>query len=65
MKREDESYTGSTVGKKCTSNLRGSTYAKSEVKIEQNSISSWDRGFDEKGNQVWGALTGPYILRRK
>lgn len=65
LKKEGEVYVGSTVEKECTSNLRGATYATSEVKIEKTVLTSWDRGFDENDEQVWGAVTGPYIFKKK
>ena len=58
-------FTGSTQGKSCNSELRGATYATSEVIIGNGFIESWDRGFNEKDEQVWGAEKGGYIFERK
>jgi hypothetical protein len=55
-------YNGSTPGKECLSSLRGATYATSEVTISKDKIVSWDRGWDEKDIQVWGAVKGGYIF---
>ncbi|MEL7483719.1 MAG: chromophore lyase CpcT/CpeT [Planctomycetota bacterium] len=60
----DEAMTGATVGTACTSTLRSASYATSEVTITADGITSWDRGFDEAGEQVWGAEAGPYVFRR-
>lgn len=57
-------YEGSTDGVSCLSSLRGAAYASSVVSIKTNLISSWDQGFDLKGEQVWGATEGPYIFKR-
>jgi CpeT protein len=57
-------FEGSTVEKRCTSQLRGASYATSEVRIEEEYLTSWDRGFDKNGNQVWGAVSGPYIFKK-
>jgi hypothetical protein len=57
-------FVGSTVDQNCTSNLRGATYATSEVDIREDRVISWDRGFDADGNQVWGAETGGYVFMR-
>jgi CpeT protein len=54
------SYEGSTQKDYCKLTLRGVSYATSVVSIANNQITSWDQGFDEKGEQVWGATTGPY-----
>ena len=62
----DEGYfEGSTVDKNCGSDLRGASYATSEVMIDKDKMISWDRGFDENGNQVWGANDGGYIFKKK
>lgn len=58
-------YQGSTQGKNCASELRGAVFATSEVVVHDDLIKSWDRGFDEQGNQVWGATEGGYVFRRK
>ncbi len=63
-KHADGSYSGSTRLDHCKSSLRGATYATSVVKIRDNSIMSWDQGFDADGNQVWGAEKGGYRFER-
>lgn len=62
---DDGYFEGSTIGKNCSSDLRGARYATSEVLIDKDKLISWDRGFDEDGNQVWGAEKGGYIFRKK
>ena len=62
---DDSSFLGSTEGTGCTSNLRGASYATSEVSVGADRLVSWDRGFDSTGAQVWGATSGPYIFLRK
>lgn len=65
LKRKDEeSFAGSTDGKKCLSDYRGASYATSEVEITEKWIYSWDRGFDAEDNQVWGAVKGGYLFDR-
>lgn len=61
----DTAFVGSTVGKKCSSDLRGAAYATSEVIIGKDYLYSWDRGFDSDGNQVWGATGGGYWFRKE
>ncbi len=53
-------WSGSTDGDMCASSLRGAAYATSEVTVTEQAITSWDRGFDSAGQQVWGATKGPY-----
>lgn len=64
--RTDDGYfEGGTVDKNCSSDLRGASYAASEVMIDKDKIITWDRGFDENGNQVWGSDKGGYIFKKK
>ncbi len=58
-------FEGSTDGKKCKSSFRGAAYATSEVVITAESIYSWDRGYSRDDEQVWGAVKGGYLFRRK
>jgi hypothetical protein len=60
----DDTYEGSTEGNNCESDLRGAKYATSEVKIYEDKIISWDRGYDADGKQVWGAEKGGYIFKK-
>ena len=47
-------YSGSTIDNNCKSTLRGANYATSIVDIKPGEVKSWDQGFDDKGEQVWG-----------
>ncbi len=58
-------YEGNTGRGTCKSNLRGASYATSVVKIYVDQLTSWDQGFDDKGEQVWGAVKGPYMFDKK
>jgi CpeT protein len=64
LERSGSKYLGSTVGEGCASSLRGASYATSEVTLSDGRITSWDRGFDAEGRQVWGAESGPYEFKR-
>jgi hypothetical protein len=63
-RQPDGSFKGGTRGNDCESTLRGASYATSEVMVTYDRIVSWDRGFDEKGGQAWGATTGGYVFIR-
>ena len=58
-------YAGSTEANNCQSSLRGASYATSEVVISKDKIGSWDRGWNEAEEQVWGATEGGYIFERR
>lgn len=64
MRRRDDAFIGSTLGRLCTSDLRGASFATSEVTITGDALLSWDRGFDADGHQVWGAVQGGYVFTR-
>lgn len=59
-----QAFVGSTNGSDCVSNLRGSTYATSEVYLHMDRLITWDRGFDDNDEQVWGAVKGGYVFDR-
>ena len=64
-KKDANAFTGSTTNRDCPSDLRGASYATSEVTITADEMISWDRGFDAEGNQVWGSLSGGYVFRKR
>lgn len=57
-------WTGSTNAQDCVSTLRGASWASSEVVLLPGVLETWDRGFDAAGQQVWGAVKGPYRFVR-
>lgn len=63
--KRGNTYLGSTDGSKCSSELRGATYATTEVTLYPKMLISWDRGYDAKGNQVWGSEYGGYRFEKK
>ena len=62
---KNESFIGGTQGTGCESDLNGAAYATSEVMVEANRFTSWDRGFDSEDKQVWGSEAGAYEFRRR
>jgi hypothetical protein len=63
LKEADQNkFTGGTEGKGCASERKGAAYATAEVEISQKELRSWDRGFNDKGEQVWGATKGGYVF---
>lgn len=65
MTWDGERLSGGTEGQGCTSDLGGAAYASSEVSLDAEVLTSWDRGFDTEGQQVWGATAGPYVFVRR
>ncbi len=60
----DTAFVGGTAGTGCASHLRGAAYAVSEVRIDADGMTAWDRGYAADSTQVWGAETGGYRLDR-
>lgn len=65
VERDDGAFEGSTLGRLCTSSLRGATWASSEVVIDAGGMTSWDRGWNDDGEQVWGAEKAGYRFDRQ
>lgn len=59
-KKSKTEYAGETRNGDCDSNIRGAKYATSKVTITAEKLLSWDQGFNDKGEQVWGATKGGY-----
>ena len=58
-------FLGTTEGTDCESTIGGAAYATSEVLLQADKMLSLDQGWDAQGNQVWGALDGPYRFLRQ
>lgn len=63
-RQPDGSWSGGTSGTGCSSDIRGATYATTEVALFPDALRIWDRGFDHDGRQVWGATVGPYVFQK-
>jgi hypothetical protein len=66
----DARWTGSgfeadPAGVRCPSSLNGASFATTETTLERDRLRSWDRGFDAKNEQVWGATKGGYEFKRR
>ncbi|MBW2530752.1 MAG: chromophore lyase CpcT/CpeT [Deltaproteobacteria bacterium] len=55
-------FSGATKPKQCATTYQGATYTESEVSVTSARLTSWDRGFNDSGTQVWGATQGPYAF---
>ena len=60
-----ERFEGGTEGHLCASSLNGAAYTVSSVILDAREMRSWDRGYDQADQQVWGAVKGPYIFVRR
>lgn len=64
LQYDGSTFTGSTHGTACKSDLQGASYVRSDVRVNSVGIHSWDRGFNHEGKQVWGSTAGPYAFLR-
>jgi len=65
MAHDGDHFTGATRDRDCPSSLNGASYTSSEVELRAEQMTSWDRGYDGAGAQVWGATAGPYRFVRR
>ncbi|XP_077227204.1 chromophore lyase CRL, chloroplastic-like isoform X2 [Tasmannia lanceolata] len=57
-------YEGSTPPGGFPNSWNGATYCTSEFAIlKNNEVNTWDRGYDDEGNQAWGVKEGPYEFK--
>ncbi|XP_050875105.1 chromophore lyase CRL, chloroplastic isoform X2 [Lathyrus oleraceus] len=57
-------YEGSSPPGGFPNSWNGATYCTSELAVMKKSeIHTWDRGYDDDGNQVWGQKEGPYKFK--
>ena len=57
-------FNGQTEEGTCPSDMNGASYATSVVTTTPNTIESWDQGWNDQGEQMWGAVSGAYIFDR-
>lgn len=58
-------FSGSTNGISCMNKKGGAAYTTSEVLLGMDSMISWERGFDSKGEQIWGSDLGGYEFMKR
>jgi uncharacterized protein (DUF1330 family) len=57
-------FEGTTVGNRCRNSYKGASYAVSRSALAAGEMENWDRGFNERGELVWGPAAGGYRFRR-
>lgn len=60
LEYSNNSFIGSTEKGKCLNSWGEATYATSEVEIYPDYMVSWDRGWNDADEHVWGAEKGGY-----
>ncbi len=62
--RSQSQYVGKTQSEGCPSNYRGAVKVTNHITLDAQGMETLDRGFDQNGNQIWGAEERPYQYRR-
>lgn len=57
-------YNGSTDGNNCVATFRGSTHVTTDFWVKRREVGSWERGWNDNGEQVWGSERGYYIYKK-
>jgi hypothetical protein len=65
LRRSGSNYVGNTPVDGCPANVRGAVRITNHIKLSASGMETWDRGFDAKGKQVWGAVDQSYQFRRQ
>jgi len=63
VKQPQQPYLGLTQPEGCPADVRGATRITNTILLHDQGMDTWDRGYDENGNFVWGAKTQPYKFR--
>lgn len=64
LKRSGASYVGSTPLDGCPAKSRGAVRITNHIVLRSDGMTTWDRGFDAHGKQVWGAKTESYQFHK-
>ncbi len=64
LTRSGENYIGITPSQGCPANVRGAVKITNTIVLGDTNMKTWDRGFDAKGKQVWGAESNAYEFRK-
>lgn len=63
-KMAPEMYKGTTDSNTCVATFRGSTYTTSIFMVRPYGVISWERGWNDNHQQVWGSTRGYYIYEK-
>lgn len=58
-------YYGITHATSCTATFRNSTYTTAAFLVTPAGIISWERGYTNTHQQIWGSIIGPYHFQKR
>ena len=62
--RQTQAWVGGTRGRACQPPFPGTAYATSILRIFEERLEIWERGFDQLGKQVWGPKSGANVFEK-
>jgi hypothetical protein len=65
LKENSQGFAGTTPADGCPTQARGAALIRNRIDLHGLGMDTWDRGFDAKGQQIWGAKTEAYKFRWK
>jgi CpeT protein len=60
----DGNYYGSTDAEECKGSYMGANYTTSQFRVYPHMVVSWEQGWKNDGEQVWGSSRGYYYYRK-
>ncbi|MEL7038183.1 MAG: chromophore lyase CpcT/CpeT [Cyanobacteria bacterium J06592_8] len=57
-------YIGQTQTEGCPANYKGIVTVTNKIILNADGMETFDRGYDQKGNQIWGSENHPYRYQR-
>lgn len=60
LHKQGDNYIGETQPGGCPTKFRGAVKITNRVTLHPKGMDTWDRGYDERGNIIWGAKQEPY-----
>ncbi len=64
LHHRNDAFVGATDQRAYRNSWGKAAFATSEVTVKNDRLISWDRGYNEQGEQVWGATRGGYIFMK-
>ncbi len=65
LKKVEDHYEGVASDVACVPAFVGVTRASSEIRVFSDRVETWDRGFGPKNVQLFGAVLGPYLWKKR
>jgi hypothetical protein len=64
LRQERQNYVGATQASGCSTKYKGAVRVTNEIVLFERGMETRDRGYDARGNLIWGAREEPYRYRK-